>query len=250
MKKLMIFTTLLVVALTACSSKKEGGKNLVEFEKMVVSSEKPSETEAQKLSYEINFTCPSGFRDQKVLEKLKQNFIKNTFGEESLGLPLDKVIDAIVAEWKEECADVEAQCMRGMSDTIVYVSDELLQYTVCTYEFNGGSNVSQASCHLLSLQTGDEYTQADIFNPQSANDIRKLITSQIPSEGIDPDWDMELIWAPETNFSISDKGILIEYNNYELGTYRCPEKILLSYKQILPYLKKGTPVYTLATAHK
>lgn len=254
MKKLTLFFTLVVVALTACSGKKENGESSLKFETTVVENtiERPeSKGEEDKMSYTIRFTYPSEFGDQKVLEKLNRNFIENTFGGNASGLSLDKAMDAVVDGWKNEylAGDTDIHCMRGISDSILYVSDELLQYYVCAYEYNGGSNVSKTSFHLLSLQTGDEYKQADIFRPESANDIRQLVTSQIQSqEYTDPDWNMELAWTPETNFSVTDKGILIQYSNYELGTYRSPEEeILLPYKQILPYLNEGTPVYTLAS---
>lgn len=280
MKRLIMLFTLVVAVFTACSSgQKENkessqkaeadtpkdviqtieatvpGNTNLKFETAIVENTimcPEGNGEDDKMHYSISFTYPSEFSNQKVLEKLKQHFIDKTFGEDSSGQPLDKAIDVVVAGWKgeylEDCA--EQYCDRGIYDSIMYVSDELLQYCACAYETNGSNNSGMLSYHLLSLQTGDEYQQADIFTSESANDIRQLIISQIKSqEYVDPDWDLEQAWTTETNFSIADKGIFIHLNYYDLGTRRGPEEdILLPYKQILPYLKKDTPVYTLANA--
>jgi len=256
MKKLVIFFALITVALTACSGKKENKDSSLKFETTIVENtvvRPESRGKDDKLSYTIRFTHPTGFSDQKVLEKLKQNFIKNTFGEEFSELSQDKAIDAVVEGWKADFLDMDGDigihCMRGVFDSILYVSNELLQYNVCAYEYNGGSNASITFFHLLNLQTGDEYEQSDIFKPEAANDIRQLIIPQIQSQSnADPEWNMDDAWTPETNFSVTEKGVIIQYSHYDLGTNKSPEEeILLPYEIILPYLKEGTPVHTLAT---
>lgn len=258
MKNLALFFTLVVVVLfAACSEKKEKkeeGEPSLKLKTTVMEETilcPGGDEEENKMIYTINLTYPSEFGDPKVLEKLQQHFVQHAFGEELSGRSVDNVIELIAEGWKTDYLD---NCMDrfwnlGVYDSIVYVSDELLQYYVCAYETNGANNSGMLTYHLLSLQTGNEYTQEDIFKPESANDIRQLIVAQIQSQqSVDPDWDMELAWTPETSFVITDKGVLIEYNVYDLGIRETPdEAILLPYKELLPYLKDGTPVHTLAT---
>lgn len=266
--KRTILSSLVLVAFVfaACTGGKKSEAPSLKFETIVVEKEMTHPQaigDTDIFEYKINFTYPDDFGNKQVLELLKQNFIENTFGINPANLPADDVINAFIGGWKAEYM-TEAEEYGGMnwgmevSDSILYLSDELLQYRIFNYEYRGGAHPAiVTSYHLLDLQTGKEYKQADIFKPEKADEIRQLIIPGIfkywetPEDEDQKNSIMEYVWTPETNFGVTEEGVVIEYNSYELGAYAYGRPyILLPYNRILPCLKEGTPVHKLAAFYR
>lgn len=260
MKKITLLFVFVTLMFAACSQQK--GSSSPEFSTIVVDKtmKHPNASDdMDKFEYRLKYTYPSGFHDKKVLALLQQHFMEHVLNADQGDLSPDDVVNALIGAWKAEYM-TESNLDTGMSwgmeisNSILYVSDELLQYSVYNYEFKGGAHPSTAiAYYLLNLQTGSEYTRDDIFNPESADEIRELIMP-----GIFRYWDMpedneikkeviEYVWTPSTNFAVTEEGIRIAYSDYELGAYVYGKpEVLIPYSQILPYLKDGTPVQTMA----
>lgn len=260
MRKLICLFIPIVLLFPACSEKK--GASGLKFETIAVNKTMrlpAAKGENEVLEYAVRFTYPSDFGDKKVLALLKQHFIEHVLGSNPSELPPDEIVNALVGEWKADymtgAEEFGMNWGREVSDSILYVSDELLQYRVYAYDYRGGAHPSvMISYHLLDLQTGNEYKQSDIFKSEKADELRDLIMSHIfklwkrPEDSETKQVIMDHVWTPETNFGVTEEGILIGYSDYELGGYVFgrPE-VLIPYSEVLNYLKEDTWVYAIAT---
>ena len=218
-------------------------------------------------SYKINFQYPSKYADQAVLEKLQAQFARYTLGEDyaqSVSVTeLKKAVDAYLAVLKkmyhhdmEEMQNLNSdpdfvigwhvEC----SNAILFMNDALLQLQTKDGLYPYGAHVFEnISYHLFDLRTGDEYSRDDIFKPENAENISRLIIPELLKFwNVRTERELRLqrnkVWRQETNFAITDEGVLIAYNDYEL-TDNMPGMpyLTIPYEKIMPYLREGTPVW-------
>ena len=223
-------------------------------------------------SYKINFLYPSAYSDKAVLEKLQKKFIRYTLGAEYVSMmsgdnpvTLEKAVDNYIAVLKKAYYNNMEELQEYNSDpdfvigwhiecsnSILFMNETLLQLQTKDGLYPYAAHVFEnLSCHLFNLQTGDEYSRDDVFKPESVENIRKLVISELlkywniqslNERGIESD----RIWTPETNFAITDEGILIAHNDDEFGSY----SLTFPYAKMLPYLREGTPVWEVASGSK
>ena len=104
---------------------------------------------------------------------------------------------------------------------------------------------------LFDLRTGDMYSRDDIFKPEEASQIRKLLIAQIDNQlGIDVNEDSVLtaddVWTKDSAFAVFEYGILFYFVDFR-NAYGIEEPgFLIPYETILPYLRTGTTVWNLA----
>jgi len=263
MIKPVILFAFAILLFAACSGKKEGNVTSLKFKTIIVDKtmrHPDAKSDMDELNYKVRFTYPSRFNDIKILKLLQSHFLENTFECDPSTWSPDEIVVAFVDDWRAEYRinQYELGMNWGLevSDSILYFSDELLQYRIYRYEFKGGAHPSTStSYHLLNLQTGNEYTQTDIFKPDAADEIRKLIIPKIfeywnkPEDNQMKESINDYVWTPKTNFGVTPEGIIIGYSAYELGAYAfgSPE-VMISYDQIQPFLNENTPVYSLAVS--
>ena len=212
-------------------------------------------------SYKINLVYPSAYGNQAVLEKLQTQFLRYTLGDRLASLAPEKAMDAYVAAWKQayydeieelQNANADPDFVTGWhiecSNAVTFINDALLQLETKDGFYPYAAHVFETvSYHLFNLQTGDEYRRDDIFKPEAANDIRKLITAELLKQwkiqSLD-EWGIEneRIWTPETNFAITDKGITMLYKDDDFAS----DPFTIPYAKIMPCLRQGTPVWEVA----
>ena len=221
-------------------------------------------------SYKINFQYPSKYGDKDVLEKLQTLFVRYTLGEayaRSMSeAELNKAVDAYIDVWKKAYHENMEEMQNLNSDpdfvigwhvecnnAILFMNSALLQLQTKDGWYPYGAHVFESvSYHLFNLRTGDEYSRDDIFKPEAAENITRLIIPELLKY-----WNVrterevrlqrEKIWTQETNFALTAEGILIAYNDNELTEYMPGmPSLTIPYGTIMPYLREGTPVWDVA----
>ena len=231
----------------------------------------PEGTEATDgFSYKINFLYPTKYSDQAVLEKLQTKFIHYTLDEDHGRIQSDaelkKAVEKYVAAWRQayhknmevlQSLNSDPDFVIGWhvacSNAILMMNDALLQLQTRNGLYPYGAHVSEGvSYHLFNLQTGDEYSRDDVFKPEAADHIRRLIIPEllkfwnVQSEreaGMDSNQRNNL-WRPETNFAITAEGVFIAYTeNGMIDDLPGNPSLTIPFNKILPYLREGTPIW-------
>jgi len=217
------------------------------------------------LECKITFTYPVKHENKEILATLQSKFIEYVLGKKYASLTPEEAVKACIEEWKKGYAedikefeddDFPAYAVSYeyiYSDTILFVNDVLLQMKTNKYVYGGGAHgFSSASAHLFNLKTGTEYTQSDIFQTESQDNIRWTITSALLQYwGVEDDpeftFEEDAVWTKETAFAISSEGIIFLYSDCDLGYFALgsPE-ITIPFVEIFPFLCEGTPVWEVA----
>ena len=212
-------------------------------------------SDVEGLRYTIRLTYPSQCENKAVLETLQREFTSHVLGKKYASLTPEAAVKACINDWKKEYVDdtkefpliYEFIC----SDTILFINNALLQMKEYRYEQRGGAHgFGGSSSHLFNLQTGNEYSRNDIFKPDTADYIRWAIIDAVRNylgieDGEDSPIFNEDVWTEDTNFAITQKGILLTYDN-QLGGEWIQDPIAIPYTRIMANLREGTPVWELA----
>jgi len=272
MKKITIWTVTAVWLIFTASCDSQSGDlqfKTVEVEDFV---KHPKGTEADHgLRYKFSFTYPSGYADKAVLKSLQQQFVQTLYSnsedkqDDFTALPPEKALTAVVEIWKakykeeikEEVKDPKPEWVTGWdinySNTILFMNENLLQLKTENQQYLGGAHGSTFfSCHLFNLQTGKEYSRDDIFKPEAAGRIHRMLVAALLKF-----WDEkspsgvflseENVWSENTDFAVTPEGIDFVYSHYDIVSYAqgCAV-VTLPYDKIFPYLREGTPVWNVA----
>ena len=266
MTKLKIFTLLasilMILLMVSCGKKTADS---LKFKTIEVNQYQPhpnSSEDYHGFRIEIKFLYPYEFHNAEILKKLQKKFIEQVFGEKYSEMNTEEVAKKFVENWKQSYFedlnkfDFPFGYCYVMSDTILFMSDDLLQMQTNSYCYMGGSHGASGSTALLfDLKTGNVITQNDIFKAEAANNIYKLLRTEIFkywdfSEDENVEVEENAIWSPQTNFAITTEGINFMYSDYELGCYAFGGPyITINYDKILPFLRPNTPVWKVAQKH-
>ena len=205
-------------------------------------------------SYKIDFQYPSQYSNKAVLERLQIQFIHYTLGKDYAAVSLSEAVEKYIAVLRNAYYDYLEE-MQGYnsdpnfvtgwhiecSNSILFLNKTLLQLQTKDGWYPAAAQVwENVSHHLFNLQTGDEYRWDDLFVPDAAEQIRR---QHIPA----------LNKYTKIDFALTGQGVYLIYDNdYDEFTGFMPENasVTLTYLQIIPYLRKGTPVWEVASGGK
>ena len=217
------------------------------------------------LEYVISISYPKKYGDPVVLEKLQKQFIRCTFGEPCNNMTLEKAIETTIAGWKKAYDEENAELQKNNNDpdlvigirfvcsnTIAFQNENLLALKTKSGFYPYAAHVFEDAAYcLFNLQTGELYSRDDIFKPESADNIRRLILSELLHTTHFSATELRKydIWNRETNFSVTGEGIIILYNDSDfdydiIGAH----EITIPHERFLPYLREGTPVWDIANS--
>ena len=213
-----------------------------------------SDSDEDGFGYSIHLHYPSEYSDKAVLEKLQYALIKRIVGEEHALLHPEKAISDFFEQWIEEYTtnpeEYPSYLIYTFWDTILYVNNELLQFLAVDMLVTEEGQLRDFEIIKLNLQTGDEYSRDDIFKPEEASQISKLLITEINNRlGIENSrLTADDVWTEDTRFSFLPQGAIFYYDD-EIGDYELADpNFFIPFEQILPYLRTGTPVWNLANA--
>jgi len=219
------------------------------------------------LDYAIRLVYPSDYGDKAVLKTLQSKLIAKTLGETYTSLTPGEAVSANIEDWKSEYEkawkDKDENQWRPdpfvyeyeRENKILFTNGDLLQMCTNSNNLNGSlSHWGGSSSYLFNLHTGDEYSRDDIFKPEAAAGLGRLVLSAIRDSINDTnDWRNNLteeeVWNGDTPFAIRQEDIVVSYATLSAGSWLFDyEYVAIPYARLNPFLHEGTPVWTLANS--
>ena len=234
---------------------------------------------------ESYFIFPSEFKDKEVLNKLNLHFIESFFGLDSFSEKdtasatpknaMDNYIQKYITDYKELESDfiteVEVTGKKPSqeswyayyemsSNEILYNKCDLISYMVSVEYYTGGAHGGHGyNNHVLSLKTGKEINEIDIFIDDYQDPLAQIIVNTIASDNnvTNPE-ELENIGYfntneiyPNDNFYIDEKGITYTFNVYEIAPYSLGKTdVFLPFEKIRHLLRENSPVSPIAFINK
>jgi hypothetical protein len=228
------------------------------------------------------YIYPSGYKDKEILRKINRLFLVSFFGEdspsESPEAVMKKYVDKYISDYKElekdfpvKTGDADNESEAPISEAlyshfeissneILYNKCDLISYAVSVEYFTGGAHGNRGyNNYVISLKTGDELEEKDIFVDNYQDDLAKIIVDAIATNHhvTDPAelenrgfFNVKEIY-PNNNFYVDGDGITYTFNNYEIAAYSVGKtEVTLPYGRIRHLIRENSPVAPLAFAGK
>lgn len=180
---------------------------------------------------EYRFATIRNAAKSPALETIEQANIGYFFQLEEFGGTIDDALRTTLDEIRTNYLDLvtgptgrEYEISVESEGTIV---DSLLSYVITRAGYTGGAHgMYGVECHTYSLRDGFELSLSDLFSEKALVRLDELIREKIAAQyGATTDEELtragffpEYI-APTENFRITDGGLTLYYNPYDIGCY-------------------------------
>jgi len=144
----------------------------------------------------------------------------------------------------------------NLSDSIVYNQYGLIAFQVKqSNNKDGATSYNSYRNYVISLNSGNQVTESDIFNAGYDSTMQNLIiTSLLDQHNVKTISELEELGffgiqeiIPNRNFLLNDKGIIYTYNKGEYSAYQLEApQVFIPYAAIRSLLRENTVVYKLA----
>ncbi len=269
----LLFSGLL---LAGCNTRTKTAENAVAFDSLRVDMTRHllDGHDNPHCNLRMDFTFPVKFADKEILRKIQHKFAKDYFGEDYAELPPKEAADKYVEDYLESYKSLENEYKEEMkrddgmpveawysyyetsSNEITYNSNDILSYTVCVEGYTGGAHGSHSTTnHSLSLKTGEEITEDDLFVDGYRSELALILVDKIAGQNnVANAKDLEDIGffsvdeiVPNGNFLIGEEGITYTFNEYEIAAYVVgATSVLIPYGELRHILKDDCPVAQMA----
>ncbi len=219
---------------------------------------------------QILFKYPVKAEGKDMLPTLQKLFVSSYFGEGYDNLSPEEAVAKYAEDYLNTYKQLEGEFTREMEktdetpagswfsyyemskDQIVYNQNDLISFTVHTESYTGGAHGAHANRnHVINLHTGAFITESDIFVDNFQDRLAQMMVSKIAEQNklTDPKelenigfFSIDEIY-PNGNFLIDADGITYTFNEYEIAAYVVGAiDVHLSYKELSPLLKSGSPI--------
>ena len=273
---------LCLTAISGCKSKKAidtEAENDIKFDSITVDEKYYllGDTTNPYCTLESNFIFPTEYKDIEILSKLNRYFMESFFGidafsdrDTSLITP-EQAMKAYVQKYIDDYKDLESDFLtdfevsgekpsqeswyayyEASSNEILYNKCDLISFTVSVEYYTGGAHGGYGyNNHVLSLKTGEEVYETDIFIEDYQDSLANIIIytlagnnnltnpEELENEGF---FNIDEIY-PNGNFYLDEKGITYTFNVYEIAPFALGKTdIFLPYEKIRHLLKKNSPI--------
>lgn len=264
---------LLGLLATSCNTgTRSGSENDITFDSISVEKvyhllENPDNPNC---NLEIKFIYPTEYRNKEVLASLKSHFITSYFGEDYGKLSPEEAVKRYTDDYIEAYRDLEEDFKAELSrsdespvgawfsyyemsqNEITYNSNGIISYRVSFENYTGGAHGAHSfNNHVISLETGKEITEEDIFVDNFQDSLAKILVERIAEQNNLTDikelenigfFSIDEIF-PNGNFSVDDTGITYSFNEYEIAAYVVGvTNVHLPYKDIQFLLREESPI--------
>lgn len=269
------FLALFLVGMIATSCNKGTGKgsdNDITFDS--ISVEKTyhllDNPENPNCNLEIKFIYPSSYKDKEMLSKLNSHFISSYFGEEYEDLSPEEAVKRYTDDYLEAYKDLEedfkAEVARSedspvgawfsyyemSQNEITYNSNGIISYRVSFENYTGGAHGAHSfNNHVISLETGKEITENDIFVDNFQDSLAQILVERIAKQNNLTDvkelenigfFSIDEIF-PNGNFLVDESGITYSFNEYEIAAYVVGvTNVHIPYKDLSLLLREESPI--------
>ncbi len=269
----VLFSGLLLVG---CNTRTKTTENAVTFDSIRVDKtchllDGPDNPQC---NLQIDFTYPVKFADKEILRKIQRKIVTDYFGEDYAEFIPREAADrytenyianykALEDEYKEEMEREDGVPVGAWysyheisSNEITYNSNGILSYTVYVESYTGGAHGSHSTTnHAVSLKTGEEITEEDLFVDGYQSNLALILVDKIARQNnVANVKDLEDIGffsvdeiVPNGNFLIGEEGITYTFNEYEIAAYVVgATSVLIPYAELRHLLKDDCPVAQMA----
>ena len=230
-------------------------------------------------SLESGFIFPADYKDKEILNKLISHFIISFFGEDTAFITPREAVDNYVRTYIDDYKELESDFSieanitgekpsqeswyayyESSSNEILYNKCSLISYTVSVEYYTGGAHGGHGyNNHVLSIITGEEIDETDIFIDNFNDSLAQIIVDVIALDNNvnDPE-DLESMGYfnikeiyPNNNFFIDENGITYTFNEYEIAAYSVGRiDVALPYEKIRHLLRENSHVAPIASIIK
>lgn len=228
---------------------------------------KKEEVDSPTAELEMTFAYPkANYIQPDIVDSVKRIVIKGFFGSDFLQASPVVMMKDFEKEYFFNYKDANLEIYdetRGASFdwssvnsmSIVYNANYLLCVEYQKYAFTGGAHgMTNVSYDIIDLTNGKGLSYSDIFIDNADSALTALLTKKMlekyktksESDLKDIGFFVDSI-TPNHNVYVTGNGIGFKYASYELApySYGLPE-VFLSFDEIKPLIRKGTPVYRLS----
>ncbi|MEM9679064.1 MAG: DUF3298 domain-containing protein [Bacteroidota bacterium] len=195
-------------------------------------------------SIDISYDTVDGNNEiAQTINTVIENRIIESIGFEETYTTIEDAAEAFNKEYvdfKNDFPDTEQLWELAIETEITYKSKTLISMAISTYSDKGGAHGNDAiSLININASTGEAYKNEDIV--ELNNDFKALAKSyflkEIEDDSIEDYFFGEPFHLP-ANIGISDDGLIVLYNVYEIASYAQGYKeFTIPFSDVQPYLK-------------
>lgn len=224
---------------------------------------------------QIKFIFPVKYKDHAVLDKMRQLFVEDYFGEDYAKLSPEEAVKKYTEDYldaykdleQDYKADVERSRKGGEAvgawysyyetsfNEITFNKNNILAFTNRIENYTGGAHGAHAmNNHVINLKTGKPVTEQEIFVDDYQDTLAQLLVNRIAQQNkVEAPKELENAGYfsvdeiyPNGNFLIDDKGITYTFNEYEIAAYVVGQtRVFLPYEELQLILRPESPISPL-----
>ena len=267
----LVIMTVLAICLTGCNLTSDVKKteevkiDSIQVEKIYHLLDNPDNPNCNLV---IDFNYPVECPDKTVLPILQKQFVVAYFGDDYAELTPQEAVNKYVEDYITGYKELEEDFKKDIEENetpgswysyyemsqneVVFNEGGLLSFTVSFENYTGGAHGSHSYTNFtLNTKDGKRITEEDLFVEDYQDSLAKLLIDEITKKNNlqDPKgledigyFSVDEIY-PNNNFYIDATGITYTFNEYEIASYALGQtEVHLSFEQIMPLLKEGSPV--------
>jgi hypothetical protein len=207
---------------------------------------------------------PDKFHDEEVLTNIQKQIVAKVFGEKYTSTSLDSIVPVYVRKLHQNYlndyspefqstikknggpAMINEINVEGVS---MFLDDKLLSYSYESYAFLGGAHGnSNRMLYNFDLNDAHIIKEEELFRPDYIQSLTQLIKEAIVEQSAEiesvADLDDFSFWSdqikPNSNFYISEDGLVYVFNQYEIAPYSMGQtEVTIPFGKLKPLLKEG-----------
>lgn len=272
---LLTFSILVIILLTVYFfSRPEKSYNILTHTEQITDTQYLTEdTTRGALSIDITIEFPVEYHDNKILDKIKSQIIRNLVGENYLKIHQDSILPKFVKELKDEYITNNEFVVDKLDKTGLLVlnnsfvmegfallnDEHIFSYGISRdVDFGGTHPTRTRFFYNYDLRTGEIITEKDLFRENTLDSLALLLRNEVKRLSLENDemptidsfedsnYNLEAI-RPNGNFYINDEAICYVFNPYEIAplSYAFETEIILPYSLISSLLRTDSPIQYL-----
>ncbi len=268
MKNIYIYIILSLITLSIFNSCKQ--KTIKTIDKTAqLTRFLSNDTTKGSIKIDISVEMPVCLDNEKVLDSIRTEIIRNLFGDGYLRISPDSVVRKFAADLVTEYKLSNEQLLDQTDSTSFYSFNNehilegfsllndgsLYSYGMNRYVFMGGAHGLSTSNYLnFNVKNGRKITETDLFINDYFTKLSELIKVRIVEQSFEDKSNEPILslkdtdfWEdaikPNGNFYITDESINYVYNPYEIAPYYMGQtEVVLPFYRLIEILKPNSVI--------
>ena len=195
-------------------------------------------------------------KTQKMADQLN-SFIQNSGGLQTQMFPFEEQASTFIADWQahyQSQEDMKLPWFRELEISILGISKDHISLMESQFQFHGGAHPNtEIKMNSFNTVSGEQIFLKDLFKAKDMQRIARLCEESFrKNQGLPAghslssmgfDFPGGKFYIPE-NFAITEFGLLLFFNQYEIAAYAAGwTSFLVPYSKLKPYLKPEIKVF-------